>query len=224
MSYLNKLCSQAFTPKELPAAVRAAAGKPLRRATALTQLALLGALACIPAERRKLPSALLWQSTRGPTEETRTLLNEVCLGAGEPMPFDFLATQPAIAAAQILPFLPGLQSATHFPLAEAGCAQWATLLQLADNWLTEARYQQVLIAHLDAQSDLASGEWLLLGREPLENSPCRLQIADLSTPEILADSPEFPARLSGQLATSSATRFQIAASGRLGPALQFARL
>jgi hypothetical protein len=32
------------------------------------------------------------------------------------MPYDFLASQPAIAAAQIQPFLPGLQSATHFPL------------------------------------------------------------------------------------------------------------
>jgi hypothetical protein len=36
------------------------------------------------------------------------------------MPYDFLATQPALAAAQIQAFLPGLQSASHLPLNNAG--------------------------------------------------------------------------------------------------------
>ena len=224
MNYLNAACSQAFTPKELTAAIRAALGKPLRRAAVLTQLALTGALACIPPERRELPSALLWQSSSGPRLETLALLDEVCHGAAEPMPYDFLATQPAIAAAQIQPFLPGLQSATHFPLAEAGGAQWAMLLALADHWLNEGRYEQVLIAHLDALPDLAAGEWLLLSREPLENSPCRLQIASASSFEVLADRPDFPSLLACQLAASNADSFQIASSGLLGPRLEFARL
>lgn len=224
MNYLNAACSQAFTPKDLTAAIRAALGKPLRRAAGLTQLALVGALTCILPERRKRPTALLWQSSSGPRQETQALLDEVCHGTAEPLPYDFLATQPAIAAAQIQPFLPGLQSATHFPLAEAGCAQWAMLLALADNWLTEGRYEQVLIAHLDALPDLSSGEWLLLSREPLENSLCCLQIGSPPLSDTLADRPNFPALLCRQLAASNAPGFQIASSGLSGPTLAFARL
>ncbi len=114
MIYLERAFSQHFTPDELPAAVRAALGKPLRRAAALTQLAVVGAFAALPEAARSQPCALLWQSTSGPRPETLTLLNEMCHGAGEPMPYDFLATQPAIAAAQLQPLLPGLRSASHF--------------------------------------------------------------------------------------------------------------
>jgi hypothetical protein len=141
--------------------VRAALGKPLRRAAPLTQLALLGALACLPAEHRQQPSALLWQSTSGPRQETLTLLEEVCLGAGEPMPYDFLATQPAIAAAQIQPFLPGLQLCHALPARQRGNSQLVAAAQSRQlNWLDEARYAQVLCAHLDSSPDGASGHWL----------------------------------------------------------------
>ena len=92
MITLTKALSQSFAPADLPAAVRAALGKPLRRAAPLTQLALVGALACLPPERRHLPTALLWQSTSGPRLETLALLDEVCYGSAEPMPYDFLAT------------------------------------------------------------------------------------------------------------------------------------
>ena len=100
MAYLNAPISQHFAAKELPIAVRSALGKPLRRAAALTQLALVGSLASLAENRRHQPTALLWQSTSGPRAETLALLQEVCIGSGEPMPFDFLAIQPAIAAAQ----------------------------------------------------------------------------------------------------------------------------
>ena len=103
MIYLTTPLSQQFSPEALAAAVRAALGKPLRRAAPLTQLALVGALACLPEDRRHQPTALLWQSTSGPRAETQVLLREICSGSGEPMPYDFLATQPTIAAAQIRP-------------------------------------------------------------------------------------------------------------------------
>ena len=45
MIFLNAAFTQHFTPDALPTAVRTALGKPLRRAAALTQLALLGAFA-----------------------------------------------------------------------------------------------------------------------------------------------------------------------------------
>ena len=195
MVYLDTPLSQHYTVESLAVAVRAAIGKPLRRAAPLTQLALVGALACLPENRRHLPSALLWQSTSGPRAETQTLLREVCCGSGEPMPYDFLATQPAIAAAQIQPFLPGLQSASYLPLAMEATAQWSQLLNLGLNWLEEGRYAQILCAHLDRSQDNANCHWLALSKQPLENSAFKLQLTNINAIPCLPDTPEFPRQL-----------------------------
>lgn len=223
MIYLNAAFSQHHATADLPAAVRAALGKPLRRAAGLTQLVLLGALAGLPAERRSLPTALLWQSTRGPRLETRTMLDEVCAGGGEPMPFEFLATQPALAAAQIQPFLPGLQSAMHFPLDTEGLAHWSLLLGLASNWLNEGRYAQVLCAHLDSSADSADGHWLAVSTEPVENSPARLQLMEASGPMGLPDTPDFPAHLADWLKHTSDPRLLLQSPGISRLTVEFAR-
>ena len=224
MIYLNAVLNQRYLPPALSGAVRETLGKPLRRAAPLTQLALLGALTSLPAEHRQQPSALLWQSTSGPRQETLALLQEVCLGAGEPMPYDFLATQPAIAAAQIQPFLPGLYSATHCPLDNEGTANWSLLLNLALNWLDEARYHQILCAHLDSSPDGASGHWLSLSREPLENTLASLQLSTDSASTSLPDTPDFPAHLAHWLRSAESASLLLQSPAAPGLALKFARL
>lgn len=224
MIYLNTILSQQYPPSALAGAVRVVLGKPLRRAAPLTQLALLGALACLPEERRPLASALLWQSTSGPRQETIALLDEVCLGAGETMPYDFLATQPAIAAAQIQPFFCGLQSATHCPLDSEGTACWLLLLTLAVNWLEEARYRQILCAQLDSSPDGASGHWLSLSNEPLENPLASLQLGTDSAPGSLPDTPDFPVHLARWLQLADSSSLQLQSPAAAGLALKFIRL
>lgn len=224
MIYLNAVLSQQHAPDDLPAAVRAALGKPLRRAAPLTQLALVGALACLPAERRQRPTALLWQSTRGPRRETRAMLEEICTGAGEPMPFEFLATQPALAAAQIQPSLPGVQSAMHFPLDTAGVADWSLLLTLAGNWLAEGRYAQVLCAHLDSTDESADGHWLALATAPIENCTIRLQLGRTSSPDAWADTPDFPAHLADWLSLPAPATRCLQSPGTPRLTVEFARL
>ncbi|MBU1363256.1 MAG: hypothetical protein KKE51_05470 [Gammaproteobacteria bacterium] len=224
MINLAAVLSQSFAPAELPAAVRAVLGKPLRRAAPLTQLALVGALACLPAERRALPTALLWQSTSGPRLETLTLLDEVCAGSAEPMPYDFLATQPAIAAAQIQSFLPGLQTAMHLPLDREGVANWSLLLSLAIVWLNEGRCAQVLCAQLDHAIDVASGHWLALSRAPLENSPASLQLAKGAASESLPDTPDLPARLAKWLAGNGSPTLSLHSPVAMKLTVEFTRL
>lgn len=221
MTYLNTVITQKFTTAELSGAVRAALGRPLRRAAPLTQLAVVGALACLPAERRQLPTALLWQTRSGPRAETLNLLDEVCNGAAEPMPYDFLATQPAIAAAQLKPFLPGLQSATCLPLADA-TADWSLPLSLAVHWLDSGRYAQVLCAQLDHADDLASGHWLALSAAPLENSLARLHLSPVTPDDACADTDDFPAGLV-QWLRGAAPRLLLPAAGRK-LAVEFARI
>lgn len=224
MISLTAFHSQNFAPADLPAAVRAVLGKPLRRAAPLTQLALVGALACLPAERRALPTALLWQSTSGPRLETLTLLDEVCSGSAEPMPYDFLATQPAIAAAQIQSFLPGLQTAMHLPLDSEGVANWSLLLSLAIVWLNEGRCAQVLCAQLDHAADAASGYWLALSRGALENSPVSLQLVKDTAGTSLPDTPDFPANLAEWLAANDSQTLSLHSPVAMKLTVEFTRL
>ena len=100
MIFLNAAFTQHFAPEALPNEVRTALGKPLRRAAALTQLALLGAFAALPAERRRLPTVLLWQSTTGPRQETLTLLDEA-----EQVPVRGVACQRGAARLELPPTL-----------------------------------------------------------------------------------------------------------------------
>ena len=224
MIYVNAALSQHHTPASLPLAVRSALGKPLRRAAPLTQLALVGALACLPAERRHLPTVLLWQTTSGPRQETLALLDEVCNGPAEPMPYDFLATQSAIAAAQIQPFLPGLRSATHIPLDTPATAQWAMLLALAGNWLSEGRCTQVLCAHLDTWPEAVEGHWLCLSREPLERSLASLKTGSTSSPDKCPDTPDFPLHLTNWLEQSASPALHLLSPTASRLAVEFDRL
>ena len=224
MIALTSTLSQSFSPADLPAAVRAALGKPLRRAAPLTQLALVGALACLPPERRHLPTALLWQSTSGPRLETLALLDEVCCGSAEPMPYDFLATQPGIAAAQIQSFLPGLQSAMHMPLDSEGAANWSLLLSLAILWLNDGRCAQVLCAQLDHAADSASSHWLALSNTPLENSPVSLQLISSAPCDTLPDTPDLPIKLTEWLASGDAQAISLHSPIALRQTVEFARL
>ena len=224
MIFLNAAFTQHFTPDALPTAIRTALGKPLRRAAALTQLALLGAFAALPAERRRLPTVLLWQSTTGPRQETLALLDEVCNGPSEPMPYDFLATQPALAAAQIQPFLPGLQAASHVPLDNGSSANWHLLLALAGEWLRTGRYAQALCAQLDHQPEMASGHWLSLSTDatPGALATVALHSAPLGAP--LADIPDLPARLNDWLSQAGPATCHLESPAAPGLTVEFARL
>ena len=224
MIFVDAVLSQQCRPQTLSAAVRSALGKPLRRAAALTQLALVGALACIPVERRHLPSALLWQSTSGPRQETLTLLDEVCNGDSEPLPYDFLATQPAVAAARIQPFLPGLQSAAYFPLDTEGDAHWSLLIALASNWLEEGRYAQVLCAHLDTWAESTTGHWLALAGAPLASSQATLQLRTMTIPGALADTPGFPEHLASWLKQASTPALVLESPSAPRLAVEFTRI
>lgn len=224
MAFLNAIITQKFAPEALAAEVRAAVGKPLRRAAPLTQLALLGACACLSDEQRRRPTILIWQSISGPRQETLNLLNEVCLGNAEPMPYDFLATQPALAAAQIQPFLPGLQSAMHLPLDNESSANWNTLLALADLLLEQGRCTQVLCAQLDHWTDAATGQWLALGALPLENTLARLQIGEIAGTANDHDTPDLPARLNEWLSAGETSSFSLRSATNPRQAVEFARL
>lgn len=192
--------SQNIAPAELSPLVRAATGQAMRRTSALHQLALLGSLHCLPEAWRNRSTALLWQSASGPCRETLTLLDEVCQGSAEPMPYDFLATQPALAATQIEPCVPGLRIASHLPLADGQQSAWGLLLTLASQWLNEGRYEQVLCAQLDTWPEQYRGYWLGLSTAtPESGCLAHLAISTSAAERVLSDCPQLPEQLHAAL-------------------------
>ena len=220
----HRLC-QRLPVVELAAAVRRATGQPLRRAAPLSQLAVAGAVSCLPDNAAGQPLALLWQSTYGPRAETLTLLEEICHGTGEPLPYDFLASQPAIAAAQLKPWLPALDTVHHLPLADEARTQWALMLTLARHWLAAGRFADVLCAHLDIAGDMATGDWLLLTFRPVANPLAVLTVPTAGAADLIVDSGDFPARLDALLARPGDGRHRLRLHSPALPklAVEFAR-
>ncbi len=222
---LDHLLAQRLPVADLGCEVRQRLGKPLRRASPLTQLAVSGALACLPDTSPAQPLALLWQSTYGPRAETLALLDEVCCGAGEPLPFDFLASQPSIAAAQLKPWLPALQTAHHLPLDNEAQTQWTLMLALAHAWLSEGRCAQVLCAHLDIADGQASADWLLLRCHSVHPPLAELSLASAAPATPARDDRDFPKHLASLLTQPAGSdrrlRLQSPALPKL--AVEFAR-
>ncbi len=227
MIQLTTTISQQFTSEQLPAAVRAAIGQPLRRAPALAQLAVLGALACLPAHRRHLPTALFWQTVSGPRQNTLLLLNEIGQNDGEAMPFTFLATVPVSAAVHLRPFIPGLCSTTMLPLENENSGNWSLLLALAKNTLKNGHAAQVLCAHLDHWADQLSGHWLCLQAETRNNdgepAVAILRPVSHGTAQKLADHPHLPARVAAWLQTDEPCPLRLDSPAAAGLAVEFAR-
>jgi len=225
MSRIFALLSQHYPPDALGGAVRALTGKAMRRTARLHQLAVLGALACLPPARRELPTAWLWQSCSGPREETQTLLREICHGDGEPMPYDFLATQPALAAPQLREFVPGLQMASHFPLASEGVSDWGMLLQQADDLLCQGPYVQVLCAQLDSWPGDCAGHWLALAADDdvgVERLAGMAMTAERGT-RTLVDGPDLPPRLLAALPELADGRIDLPGRYRCWPVFRTGR-
>lgn len=195
MIYLRQLVRQQHSASALPAEVRRLLGKPLRRSTPLAQLAVAGVFASLPDAALGMPLAMIWQSSTGLQAETLVILDEVCNASCEPMPYDFLACQPAMVAAQINALLPSLQTTSHLPLEDASHCQWGTSLALASLWLQEGRYPQVLCGCLEITDNLARGDWLLLATSPGDTPLATMHQSDSAASETVTDSPDFPARL-----------------------------
>ncbi len=155
-----------LAPGELAEEVRRRFGQPLRREGDFARLCLAG-LAAPLAE-----AGVLWQGRRnglifgsgvGAAAETQRVLAEVAQQRSLPMPFDFIASQPVVAAAHAARLLGSITGATC--MLSTG-ALWEQMLTLGVLWLASGRYEQVLCGWVEpAHSELRPlhcSDWLLL--------------------------------------------------------------
>lgn len=156
---------------ELSRRARSALGAPLRRAGPLVELCLAGIDACLDACTNACTaaspaaaaparsSAVLFASRSGPRVAFERVLADLCVGNEDPMPFDFLATQAALAALPLRQRLPDLQAACYLPLSGASALQWTRMSTLAHAWLASGRHDRVLIGMVEPGGDEHCCEW-----------------------------------------------------------------
>lgn len=169
MICLAALHSLRIAPAELDATLRARLGQPLRREGVFARLSLAGIAAClgepgVPWQGKR--NGLIYGSRRGAAAETERVLAEVAGQGSLPMPFDFIASQAGVAAAQAARIFGDVDGAMYLPSTGA---LWEQILNLALLWLESGRYEQVLCGWVEPAwpaQDNAPGvhcsDWLLL--------------------------------------------------------------
>ena len=154
--------------EELRPFAKAHLGAGLRRAGVTTEFTLAGAVACWRQHQPEHASpclAMIWTNPTFSGTENLECLAELSGSKSLPMPFQFIASQPHMAAVYANPFLPGLAHATLLVHADADVE--TTLLPGLSHrqpW-THILLGEVWTPHpLQADPDRLQARWRLLER------------------------------------------------------------
>lgn len=155
--------AQQFDTATLAATARACCAVPLRRAGAMTELVVAGVHACLEGQPA-VPTALVWGSRAGARHATARVVADLCVAREAPMPFDFLATQPALAAVPVQQTFPCVANAIYQPWQADAELHWQRMLQLAAVWLEKGVYARVLCGQVEPGEHTHRGDWRVLIR------------------------------------------------------------
>ncbi len=195
----------------LPAEFQQATGRALRRTGGLAALALLACLRCKQREtwarenaRSELPTVLLWHTRSVIAEEASRLLSMMLQAREAIMPFDFLASQPALVGVTLHPHFPELSQAICLPwVDETGGDIWPRSLQLAAHWLHDQACQRVICVQLGRAPDRLQAHALSLSMgERGPQAIATLQIGTTGATRGPAPARDFVPRLSNWLQAS----------------------
>ncbi|CAG0961252.1 hypothetical protein BURK2_00747 [Burkholderiales bacterium] len=221
MSQLVAIHSLRLAPGELAEEVRRRFGQPLRREGDFARLCLAGlaaglAEAGVACQGRR--NGLIYGSGAGASQETQRVLAEVAQERSLPMPFDFIASQPGVAAAHAAR-LPGSITGATCMLSTG--ALWEQMLTLSVLWLASGRYEQVLCGWVEPAQfgarPLHCSDWLLLAAAQC-SGPVLAQL-ELAAPvpvvPQLADEAAFLPTLDAWLKAGAQTELAAPACGRV---------
>lgn len=216
MIVVGAIHRQHFDSATLAATARAQCAVPLRRAGAMTELVVSGVHACLDGGP-DLPTALIWGSRIGIRQATARVVTDLCVAGEAAMPFDFLATQPTLAAVPVQQTFPCVANALYQPWQADTDLHWARMLQLAMVWLHHGRHARVLCGQVEPGERESRGDWLVLARQDA-GLPARARVD--GAPDGRHDGSV--AMLMDWLAASGTAEFSFAPAADL-PALRFER-
>jgi hypothetical protein len=160
---IGPVLDQHFDRATLTAAVRAQSGVPLRRAGVLTEMVFVGVAACL-ADQPELPTLVLWGSHIGARAVSSCVITDIVLAREAPFPYDFLATQPILAAVPVQQSFPCIENVIYQPWGDDVELHWQRMRTLARVWLQAGRGARVLCGQVEPGEGEHRGQWQVLGR------------------------------------------------------------
>ena len=150
---------QCFDTPTLAARARQQSSVPLRRAGALVELTIVGVADCL-AGQSDMSTVILWGSRFGIRRAGARVVTDI------PFPFDFLATQPLVAAIALQKSFPCIENALYQPWAgdQDRDIHWQRMRTLAAAWLRVGRCARVLCGQVEPGGNEHLGWWQVLTR------------------------------------------------------------
>ena len=159
---IGAMLEHRFDTATLSALARRHAGVPLRRAGPLVELAIVG-LASVLDKQLDMPTMVLWGSQSSIAASAAGIRLVSCIEiAQEPVfPFDFLATQPIVAAIALQKRFPCIENVLYQPWPGDVAVHWQRSRTLAAAWLQVGRCARVICGQVEPDE---SGEGEHIGR------------------------------------------------------------
>ncbi|MDR0702109.1 MAG: hypothetical protein LBF61_06815 [Azoarcus sp.] len=149
----------AMSSEALAARARQVSPVPLRRAGVLAKALIVGAN-CL-AGRPARPTLALLGSRTGMSAATLRLINDVVLARELPFPFDFLATQPILAAIPARQVFP-CENLLYQPWSDDTALHWQRMRSLAAVWLKAGRCERVLCGEVEPTENGVRAQWQIM--------------------------------------------------------------
>jgi 3-oxoacyl-[acyl-carrier-protein] synthase-1 len=159
--HIGKILEHRLQPASLSALARQRSAAPLRRAGPMTELIVVGVTDCL-AGLPERPTMVLWGSENGARAAGDRLVSSIVLDREAPFPFDFLATQPIIAAIALQKNFPCIDNALNQPGANDPKLRWRQMRMLATAWLNAGRFERVLLGWIEPGAHEHFGQWQIL--------------------------------------------------------------
>jgi hypothetical protein len=152
---------QRFDSAALSALARAQSAVPLRRPGPLTELAIVGVAACL-AGKPDRSTLVLWGARVGARVAGVRVVTDIVIACEPPFPFDFLATQPILAAIPLQQSFPCVESAIYQPWAGDAKLHWQRMQTLAAAFLRAGRHVRALCGQIEPGENEHFGRWQTL--------------------------------------------------------------
>ena len=149
-----------FDTATLSALARQHTSVPLRRAGPLVELVIVG-LAESLDKQPEMPTTVLWGSHAGPIAAGNRLVSCVEFAREHVFPFDFLASQPILAAIALQKSFPCIENALYQPWPGDVAIHWQRARMLATAWLRAGRSARVICGQIESDE---SGQGEHIGR------------------------------------------------------------
>ncbi|MDR1890478.1 MAG: hypothetical protein LBQ81_14115 [Zoogloeaceae bacterium] len=156
---MGDMFRQRFNAATLAAAARAQSAVPLRRAGRLTELLLVGVAACL-ADQPERPTCVLLGSHIGARAVSNRVVTDLIIAREAPFPYDFLATQPILAAVPLQQRFPCVANLLYQPWSDDTELHWQRMQTLARAWLLAGRCERALCGQVETTGENEhDGRW-----------------------------------------------------------------